>query len=147
MKTRLMALVFAVAAGTAQAEVTNYMCELHSMEAQGWITPKVLLSVDAENKRARAYDGAVRSSNELAGLPEERPAEAKFKVTRNKEYQVSWRVTLRASSSRRYRVAYTAILDPQTNAFKVSARFPQANLSNRPSGVGRCKPVSSPTLY
>ena len=147
MKTIITALALTVAAGTAQSEIKNYDCELHSMQAQGWIPPRVLLSVDADNKRARAYDGAVRSSNELAGLDEETPAKAKFKVTRKNEYKLSWTVTLRASSSYRYRAAYTAVLDPQTNVFKVAVSFPQANLANRPSGVGTCKPVSSPNLF
>lgn len=147
MKITSIFMAFGLLVTAAQAEVKNYDCELHSMESQGWIPSRVLLSVDTDDKKARAYDRAIRSSNELAGRAEEAPAKAKFKITRKSEYKLSWKVTLRASSSRRYRVSYTAVLDPQTNALKISANFPQANVDNRPSGVGACKPVSSPTLF
>ncbi len=147
MKLTILALALAVAAGNAQAEVKNYDCELHSMEDQGWIPPRVLLSVDADAKRARAYDGAIRSANELAKIDEETPADAKLKLTRKGEYRMSWRVTLSSNSKRQYRVSYTATVDPKTNFFKMTASFAQANLSNRPSGTGSCKPVSSPNLF
>lgn len=147
MKLISLAIAVGLCATAVQADVVNYECELHSMELRGWIPSKMFMSVDAASKKARVYDGAIRSSNELAGRPDEKPADAKFKVTRKSQYQMSWRVRLRANSSRRFRIAYTATLDPQTNAFKVSASFPQANVTNRPSGVGACKPVSSPTLF
>ncbi|WP_170399971.1 hypothetical protein [Ruegeria arenilitoris] len=147
MKALLAALTLACAAGAAHAEVQNYDCKLHSMEARGWIPGRVLVSVDADAKQARVYDGAIRSSNELANVPDETPAKAKLKVTRKGEYRMSWRINLMASSSGQLRVAYTATIDPKTNAFKMLASFPQANTLNRPSGVGSCKVVSSPNLF
>lgn len=147
MKRKLLAVGLSVLAAAAQAEVVNYKCELHSIEARGWIPPEVWLSVDAENKRARAYDGAIRASNELAGISPQTPADTKFKVIRSGEYRLSWHLTLQAKVSGSYRVAYTATFDPNTSNLKLRASFPQANASNRPSGSGACKPVSSPNLY
>jgi len=53
MKTIRFAIGFCVLATMAQAKVVNYDCQLHSIEAQGWVPQRVLRSVDAENKRAR----------------------------------------------------------------------------------------------
>jgi len=96
---------------------------------------------------ARAYDGAIRENNRLAGQNEEKPLDTKFKVNRRGEYQMNWRISLQASAGGRLRLSYTATLNPQTNKFEMVARFPQANVTNRPSGVGECKTVKSPTLY
>ncbi len=147
MKIRLLAIGLCFFASAAQAEVVNYDCELHSIEAQGWIPSRVWLSVDAENKRARVYDGAIREDNRLNGQNDEKPKDAKFKVNRRGEYQLSWRISLVASAGGQLRVSYTGMLNPQTNEFEMIARFPQANVSNRPSGVGRCKAVNTPALY
>ncbi|GAA6158406.1 hypothetical protein NBRC116589_05800 [Ruegeria sp. HU-ET01832] len=147
MKQFLYSIAAVMCTVSAQAGIVNYECELHSLEAQGWIPPVVLLSVDADNKRARAFDGAIRSANELARVDENTPANAKFKLTRKGEYRLSWRLTLSSNSTRQYRVSYTATVDPETNKLKMSASFPQANLGNRPSGIGRCQPISAPTLF
>lgn len=147
MKMKLLAIGLSMFAAAAQAEVVNYECELHSIEAQGWIPPRVWLSVDAANKRARAYDGAILEDNRLAGKNEQQPKDAKFKVNRRGEYQMNWRISLVASAGGQLRVSYTATLNPQTNEFEMIARFPQANVINRPSGVGRCKAVNTHTLY
>ncbi|WP_170572436.1 hypothetical protein [Ruegeria atlantica] len=147
MKALLVAFTLACTAGVAQAEIQSYECDLHSRQNRGWIPSKVLLSVDAENKRARAYDGAIRASNELANISAETPKDTKFKKTRNGEYRLSWRVTLRAKATGDYRVAYTATLNPQSNALAMRASFPQANASNRPFGEGDCKLVTLESLY
>lgn len=146
MKTTIVALCLAVAAGAAQAEVKSYECKLHSIENRGWIPPVVYMSVDAENKRARAYDGAIRAFNEYKGWSDEKPMETKFKITRKNEYRMQWKVTLSSNSTRRVRLSYTATLDPKTNKFGMIARFPMDNATNRPRGVGSCIPVSSPSL-
>ncbi|WP_170770394.1 hypothetical protein [Ruegeria lacuscaerulensis] len=147
MKVALVALAFSIAGTMAQAEIVNYDCELHSMEAQGWIPPRVLLSVDADNKRARAYDGAIASYNEYKGWSDEKPMDTKFKVNRKDQYQMQWKVTLSTSTTQKLRVSYMARLDPKINKFDMTARFPMVDVVNRPSGVGRCKPVPSPNLY
>lgn len=147
MKTKLLAIVLAMSASIARAEVANYDCELHSLQAQGWITPRIVFSVDAENKRARAYDAAIREDNRLAAQQEAKPKDTKFKINRRGEYQMNWKVNLVANAGGQLRVSYTAKLNPNSDELAIIARFPQANLSNRPSGVGRCKKVNSPSLY
>lgn len=147
MKMKLLAISLSVFAAAAQAEVVNYECELHGMEARGWIPSELWLSVDAANKRARAYDGAIREDNRTADRNEQQPKDTKFKVNRRGEYQMNWRVSLMASAGGQVRLSYTAMLNPQTNEFELIARFPQANVTNRPSGVGSCKVVNTHSLY
>ncbi|WP_170414514.1 hypothetical protein [Ruegeria atlantica] len=147
MKTTISAIILGLSTMTAQAEIQNYDCQLHSMEDQGWIPPRVLLSVDAPSNRARAYDGHISGHNDLAGIHEDTPIDAKFKTTRKGEYRLNWRLTLSTSNSRRVRIFYTATIDPKTNKLRMSARFPMDNVTNRPSGEGRCEPVKSWTLY
>ena len=147
MKLGILTLTIGLSAAAAQAEVRNYDCELHSIQAQGWIPSRVLLSVDAENKQARVIDGAIMHANELAGRDEEMPMNAKFKKTRKGEYQMAWKVTLSSNTTRQFRVAYTAKLDPGTNKLSMRANFPMDNLTNRPKGVGNCKQVKSPSLF
>lgn len=144
MKAAAIALAFAIAAGSAQAGIVNYECDLHSMEAQGWIPPVVLLSIDADGKRARAYDGAIRANNETKGLNLRQPMDTCVKFTRKGEYRMQWSINVTA---RKTRVSYTATLDPKTNKLQMIARFPQVNALNRPSGIGSCKPVSEPSLF
>ncbi|MTI03678.1 hypothetical protein [Roseibium sp. RKSG952] len=147
MKQVIIATSLALFAATAQAEVRNYECSVHSIEAQGWIPPRVILSIDPENKRARAFDGAIISANELAGREENTPVDARFKSTRKGEYEVSWRITLSSNSTRKFRVNYTAKLNPETNKLNMRANFPMDGLANRPKGDGVCKLVSKPSLY
>ncbi len=55
MKQFLYAMAAVMCTVSAQAGIVNYECELHSLEAQGWIPPVVLLSVDADkNARGRS---------------------------------------------------------------------------------------------
>ncbi|WP_209503464.1 MULTISPECIES: hypothetical protein [unclassified Ruegeria] len=147
MKLTSLFLAFSLSAVAAQAEVQSYECDLHSTQDRGCISRKVLLSVDADGKRARAYDGAIRASNELASTPVETPADAKFKKTGKGEYRLSWRVTLPAQATGDYRVAYTATLNPKNNAIKMRVSFPHANVGLRPYGTGTCKPIASAGLY
>ncbi len=147
MKLASLFATFVLFATAAQADVQSYECDLNSTQDRGWIPRKVLLSVDADRRRARAYDGAIRASNELANIAAETPADAKFKETRKGEYRLSWRVTLRAETTGDYRVAYTATLDPRTNAIAMRVSFPQANVTTRPYGKGACRPVPSESLF
>ena len=147
MKKTIISLVLAVCASAASAEIRNYECELHSIQAQGWIPPKVLLSVDAENKQARVLDGAIMSANDIAGRDEQTPMKAKFKNKRQGGYQMSWRVTMSSTTTRQLRVSYTAVLDPNSNKFTMRANFPMDNVTNRPSGVGHCTQVKGPNLF
>ncbi|WP_171207186.1 MULTISPECIES: hypothetical protein [unclassified Ruegeria] len=143
MKTKLLTIAFAMMACGANAAVQNYDCQLHSIEAQGWIPQRVILSVDTDGKQARAFDGHIRESNNLAGLEEFTPAKAKLKTTSKGEYRLTWKVRLSSNSSRRYRVNYIATLDPQTNQLGLRATFPMDGLSNRPSGEGPCKLIET----
>ncbi|WP_299659750.1 hypothetical protein [uncultured Ruegeria sp.] len=147
MKLRTITLILAISPAAAQAEVRSYDCELHSIQAQGWIPSRVIFSVDAENNQARVLDGAVMAANELAGRDEEMPMNPKLKATRKGEYQLSWRLTLPANNTRQLRAAYTAKLNPADNSLSLRAKFPMDNVANRPGGVGDCKPITSRSLF
>ncbi len=147
MKLASLFLAFGLSATAVQAEVKSYDCDLQRIQDRGWIPSTVILSVDADNGRARAYDGAIRYSNELNNIDVETPIDAQFKKTRKGEYRLTWRVTLPAQATGNYRVAYTATLDPKSNAIKMRVSFPQSNVSTRPFGKGACKPIASGSLY
>ncbi|WP_170764276.1 hypothetical protein [Ruegeria lacuscaerulensis] len=63
MKNFFASVIFALSASAAVAEVVTYDCSLHRLE-QGWVPDRVVLSVDAEEKRARAYDAYIHNIDE-----------------------------------------------------------------------------------
>lgn len=139
MKKAIAALLLTIASTTANAEILTYDCTLHRME-RGWVAERVILSVDAENKRARAYDGYI---HELEGEPKD----VKFKTTRNGEYRLRWNMKFPSRNLGQVRVSYTATLNPESQRLNLIARFPQVNALNRPSGSGPCKVLRSESLY
>ncbi|CUJ89657.1 hypothetical protein RUE5091_00908 [Ruegeria denitrificans] len=140
MKKVLAALALTLAASTANAEVLTYDCSLHRME-QGWIAERVILSVDAENKRARAYDAYI---HEYDG---QQPKDVKFKETRKGAYRLTWKMNIPASNGGLIYVSYSAKLDPEKQRLDLTASFPQVNALNRPSGYGGCSVNSTGSLY
>ncbi|WP_420586715.1 hypothetical protein [Ruegeria sp.] len=132
-------MAFAIAAGTAQAEILTYDCTLHRLE-QGWISEKVILSIDAENARARAYDTYI---HHLDGEPKD----VRFKTTRKGTYKMMWKMKVPASDGELVYVNYTATLNPEEQRLDLIARFPQINVTNRPSGYGGCSVSSGESLY
>jgi len=140
MKIPTIVLVMSFIATSAHAAVTSYDCSLHSMEAQGWIPDRVILSIDPEAKRARAYDGYIHHV-------QEEPKDVKFKTTRKGEYRLNWKLNVPVSDGGELYVSYTATLNPKTNKLNMIARFPQVNATNRPSGIGPCKIMKNESLY
>ncbi|WP_170544927.1 hypothetical protein [Ruegeria arenilitoris] len=136
----MAALALTLAATTAKAEVLTYDCTLHRME-QGWISERVILSVDAENKRARAYDAYI---HHYGG---QQPKDVRFKTTRKGEYRLMWNMKIPASNGGLLSVNYTAKLNPEKKRLDLTARFPQSNALNRPSGYGGCTVQSDESLY
>jgi hypothetical protein len=139
MKFAITALVAGLFAGASQAEVITYDCSLHNLE-QGWIPERVILSVDAENKRARVYDVYI---HELDGQPKD----TKFKTTRKGEYRMTWKMNIPMSQGGTAYVSYTATLNPKTQKLNLLARFPQVNATNRPRGDGPCNAGKTESLY
>ncbi|WP_170505475.1 hypothetical protein [Ruegeria arenilitoris] len=140
MKKAIAALALTLAATTAKAEVVTYDCNLHRME-EGWIAERVILSVDAENKRARAYDAYIHH------YEDKQPKDVKFKTTRKGEYRLMWKMKIPARNSGLVYVSYTATLNPEKQRLDMIARFPQANALNRPSGFGECSINTIESLY
>lgn len=140
MKKAIAALVLTLAATTAKAEVRTYDCKLHRLE-QGWISERVILSVDAENERARVYDAYTHHYGD------EQPKDVKFKKTRKGEYRLTWKMKVPARSSELIYVSYTATLNPEKQRLDMIARFPQINVTNRPSGYGGCSVNVTDSLY
>jgi hypothetical protein len=96
--------------------------------------------VDAENKRARAYDVYI---HELDGQPKD----VKLKTTRKGEYRMTWKMNIPMSTGGTAYVSYTATLNPKTQKLNLLARFPQVNATNRPRGSGPCKVQQGESLY
>ncbi|NVO55702.1 hypothetical protein HW561_07865 [Rhodobacteraceae bacterium B1Z28] len=140
MKKAIAALALTLAATTAKAEVLTYDCTLHRME-QGWISERVVLSVDAENKRARVYDAYIHHYSD------QKPKDVRFKKTRKGEYRLMWKMKIPASNGGLTYVSYTATLNPEKQRLDMVARFPQDNVSNRPSGYGGCSVNATESLY
>ncbi|MFW8592840.1 hypothetical protein [Cribrihabitans neustonicus] len=140
-KTKLlMAAVVAMSVGgSAQAAVQSFDCAVDSVEESGWIPERVLLSLDAEANKARAYDGYIHHAHE-------KPIDVKFKEVRGK-YRMSWKLPVPSRASGSVRVSYTATLTPGTNDFRIKASFPLRNFANLPRGVGSCKLVEGDSLY
>ena len=139
MKNIFAAVILALSASAAVADVVTYDCSLHRLE-KGWISERVILSVDAEEKRARAYDAYIHDI-------EARPKDVKFKTTRKGEYRMLWKMKVTASNGQRVYVNYTATLNPETRQLNLIARFPQVNATNRPKGIGPCKILRGESLY
>lgn len=139
MKKILAALVLALSATGAKAEVVTYECDLHRRE-RGWVSDRIILSVDEENQMARAYDGYI---HELDGQPKD----VRFKKTRGGEYRLMWKMKIPSSSGQLIYVSYTATVNPENQRVFLIARFPQMNVTNRPTGEGPCKILTRQSLY
>lgn len=139
MKKLLATLALTLAATTANAEILTYDCTLHRME-RGWIPERVILSVDAENKRARVYDGYIKKFDG-------QPKDVRFKETRKGDYRLMWKMKIPATNGGLIYVNYTATLNPEKQRVDMVARFPQANAANRPSGFGGCSVNTGGSLY
>lgn len=124
---------------TAMSDVITYDCDLHKYEP-GWVSDKVIVSIDAEEKRARVYDAFI---HHIDGVP----MDVKFKTTRNGEYRLLWKKRIPEKSGQSIYVSYTGTLNPETQEMKLIARFPQVNAINRPKGIGPCKILDGSSLY
>lgn len=139
----LMAAVAATVAmsagGGAQAAVQSYDCTFDSKADKGWIPDRVLLSLDAEAGKARAFDGYIKHAHE-------KPIDVKFKEVRGK-YRMSWKLPLPSRGSGKVRVNYTVTLTPGSNDFRMKASFPLRNAANLLRGAGSCKLIKGDSLY
>lgn len=139
MKLKAAAGVLWFLAATAQADVVTYDCSLQNLE-KGWISERVILSVDADTNRARVLDAYI---NQLEG----RPKDASFKTLRNGEFRINWKMKIPMTRGGTAYASYTAKLNPETQKLSLVARFPQVNASNRPRGNGTCQILSGQSLY
>ncbi|MEM9550857.1 MAG: hypothetical protein AAGA05_06765 [Pseudomonadota bacterium] len=121
----------------ASAQGVTYECELSNNESYGWISPKMIVSVDPDKNAAAVLDAYIYRQHE-------HPIPVEFRQTRNGLYKLKWSLSAVPAAARTIKASWSATLDPKSQVIRAHAIL--NGYDNRPSGQGRCKVVKSKTL-
>lgn len=135
---KTIAISLACIVGTsAVAQVTTYDCKMSSLEGRGFITERLLFTVDTERNSAAVLDGIV-----MAALGE--PIEARFEQLNNGQYRLRWDIRNLKSGAEAFNIDYRIQFRPADLGLSIRAIV--KGYDNRPVGSGSCKTVSGRSL-
>lgn len=126
-------------AGTGvAAEVATYDCAVTSLEGRGFVSDRVVFSIDPAQNRAKVIDGTVYYVHK-------EPIDAVLNKENGGRYRLKWQVKNIKSGSNSFNVDYTLTFRQSQSA--VSIRANVKGFDNRPTGSGSCKLVQGQTLF
>lgn len=140
MFKRICATILLAAAGatTATAQVQTFDCQMSSLEGRGFITERLIFSVDTANGRAAVVDGIVMAANN------ERPMAAEFEQLGNGQYRLRWQIRNLKSGANSFDIDYRLQFRPDDMMFNIRANL--RGYDNRPFGTGTCATLDGQSL-
>ncbi|APG47355.1 hypothetical protein [Phaeobacter porticola] len=117
------------AAPVVAAPVT-YDCEITSYEKYGWLSPRVLVFVDHEEKVTGVMDGIIASVQKT-------PMIVPYDQRSKNRLKLKWTVNNIDARSGSAKASYSATMDEPRMKLSITARV--HGYDNRPSGSGPCK--------
>lgn len=131
IRCALAALALGWAGPLIAAEGITYDCALKGHPSDGFVAPRLLLSVSADGKSGVVYDGLIHT---IAG----KPMGARIEEIGKGRYRFNWRLEdLPSRDNQKLKAGYTARLD--TRKMKVTMQVNVIGYDNTPRGSGTCK--------
>ena len=135
-KSTILGALCCAATGAA-AQITTYDCDMNSLEGRGFITERMIFTVDTARNAAAVVDGIVMAVYD-------KPVAAEFEQLNNGQYRLKWEVRNLKSGANSFNVDYRIQFRP--NDRSVSIRANLRGYDNRPIGSGTCKVVPGQSL-
>ncbi|MEM9550858.1 MAG: hypothetical protein AAGA05_06770 [Pseudomonadota bacterium] len=138
MRRTAVTVAIALLATPAVARSVTFDCAVNTTD-QGWISPRITVTVDVEANRAAVQDALTDRYN--AG----QPVEARLRTRRNGQVRVSWDLPgLRSNRA----VNWSAQIDPADGSILSWVYWPRVGEGRDapPKARGRCETVSAPSL-
>ncbi|MFV1439640.1 hypothetical protein VWX97_16345 [Phaeobacter sp. JH18-32] len=132
MKSLIRAAVAACtlfAAAPVVAAPVTYDCQITSYEKYGWLSPRVLVFVDHDQKVTGVMDGVIASVQKT-------PMIVPYDLRSKNRLKLKWTVNNIDARSGSAKASYSATMDEPRMKLSITARV--HGYDNRPSGSGPC---------
>lgn len=131
------AVVLAFQTQNVQAQPTTYDCTASSSEGRGFISERIIFTVDPDAGTAFVIDGVINARYE-------EPIAAKLDMLSNGHIRLNWEVQDLEGQANSFNLQYRLQYRPDANMFNIRATLSGA--PNRPFESGTCKIAPGQTL-